>query len=84
MDKIMFWKDVPEIKTWGEGKNGQILFGSGNDTYALNEDKLEKVEPLESTVKNSMAPNDDFLELNKKHAVQYKNFNDIQELLEKY
>lgn len=64
-DKIMFWKDVPEIKTWGEGKNGQILFGSGNDTYALNENRLEKVDPLVSKVKDSMDPKNDFRELNK-------------------
>ena len=44
-DKMMFWKDVPEIKTWRSGEHGRILFGSGGIyTYALNDDRLEKVD----------------------------------------
>lgn len=44
-DKMMFWKDVPEIKTWKGGANGRILLGSGHGgTYALTDDKLEKVD----------------------------------------
>ena len=43
LDKIDFLKGAKEIKNWGEGKDGQILFGSGKDTYALNDCKFEKV-----------------------------------------
>ena len=25
-DKMKFWKGISERKTWGDGKNGQILF----------------------------------------------------------
>ena len=44
-DKVKFWKGAQEIKSWGDGKDGQILFGSGNDTYVLNDSKFEKVTP---------------------------------------
>ena len=43
VDKLKFWKGAAERGTWGDGKNGQILFGSGNDTYYLGE-KIEKME----------------------------------------
>jgi Uncharacterized protein conserved in bacteria len=45
-DKMMFWKDVPEIKTWRSGYNGRILLGSGNGTYVLNDDRFEKIDSL--------------------------------------
>ena len=50
LDKIDFLKGAREIKNWGEGKDGQILFGSGSDTYALNNSKLEKVGPPGPTI----------------------------------
>ena len=43
LDKLDFLKGAREIKVWGEGKDGQILFGSGKNTYALNDSKFEKV-----------------------------------------
>ncbi len=45
-EKLNFWEGAEEIKTWGEGKEGQILFGSGYDTYALNHNKFERVKSL--------------------------------------
>lgn len=42
LDNLKFWKGAAERGTWGDGKDGQILFGSGNDTYYLGE-KIEKV-----------------------------------------
>ena len=49
-DKMMFWKDVPEIKTWRSGDHGRILLGSGKGgTYALNDDRFEKVVAYDPT-----------------------------------
>ncbi len=42
-DKMKFWKGLAERGTWGDGKKGQILFGSGDDTYYLGDQKIEKV-----------------------------------------
>lgn len=51
LDKLKFWQGALERKTWGEGKDGQILFASGTtDTYALNSANFERVETLEPTV----------------------------------
>lgn len=49
--KIAFWKDLAEKKTWGEGKNGTILFASGDKTYNMNGDKFVAVTPLTSNIK---------------------------------
>ena len=57
LDKMKFWKGSQEIKSWGDGKDGQILFGSGNDTYALNDSKFEKVAPPDPTI-TSVSDND--------------------------
>lgn len=49
-DKMMFWKDVPEIKTWSSEDHGRILLGSGKGgTYALNDDRFEKVVAYDPT-----------------------------------
>lgn len=51
LDKLKFWQGALERKTWGEGKDGQILFASGaTDTYALNSANFERVETLKPTV----------------------------------
>ena len=49
--KIAFWKDLAEKKTWGEGKNGCILFASGDKTYNMNGDKFKAITPLKSDIK---------------------------------
>ena len=49
--KVAFWKDLAEKKTWGEGKNGCILFASGDKTYNMNGDKFEAITPLKSDIK---------------------------------
>jgi hypothetical protein len=54
-DKMMFWKDVPEIKTWSYGGKGRILLGSGNSgTYALNDDRLEKVDTYKPSLSSML------------------------------
>ena len=54
-DKMMFWKDVPEIKTWRSGEQGRILFGSGGIyTYALNDDRLEKVDNYDPSLSSML------------------------------
>ena len=51
LDKLKFWQGALERKTWGEGKDGQILFASGTtDTYAMQNANFERVETLEPTV----------------------------------
>lgn len=51
LDKLKFWQGALERKTWGEGKDGQILFASGaTDTYALNNANFERVTTLDPTV----------------------------------
>ena len=50
--KIAFWKDLAEKKTWGEGKNGSILFASGDNTYQMKNDELKVVTPLTSDIKH--------------------------------
>ena len=49
--KIAFWKDLAEKKTWGEGKNGRILFASGEKTYQMKDDQFSAVTALESNIK---------------------------------
>ena len=49
--KVAFWKDLAEKKTWGEGKNGCILFASGDKTYNMNGDKFKAITPLKSDIK---------------------------------
>lgn len=54
-DKMMFWKDVPEIKTWRSGNSGRILLGSGDIyTYALNGDRLEKVDTKDPSLSSML------------------------------
>lgn len=54
-DKMMFWKDVPEIKTWRSGDQGRILFGSGGIyTYALNDDRFEKIDSLNPSLSSML------------------------------
>lgn len=50
-NKMMFWKGLAERKTWGEGKNGSILFASGEKTYSMKNDRFKAVEPLTSEIK---------------------------------
>ena len=68
-NKLTFWKGAAEIKTWGEGKNGQILFGSGKDTYALKDNQFEKVESLKSSI-TSLSDASDGLDDDDKKSLQ--------------
>lgn len=44
---------IDEKKSWGEGQEGRILLGSGgNDTYAIDGNKMTKVEPIKPSFKS--------------------------------
>ena len=48
-------KSHQEKKTWGEGKQGQILFAADRKTYALKNKELDPIEVLKPTL-NGMEP----------------------------
>ena len=50
-DKMKFWKGISERKTWGDGKNGKILFATSKDTFCMNDNGIEALpSPIESNV----------------------------------
>ena len=51
-DKMKFWKGISERKTWSDGKNGQILFTAGNDTFCMAGNKDQKVTSFEQSISN--------------------------------
>ena len=48
-------KSFQEKKTWGEGKQGQILFAADRKTYALKNKQFDPIEVLQPTV-NGLEP----------------------------
>jgi hypothetical protein len=52
-DQLDLSTTFKERKLWSEGKNGQILFGSGNTTYAIDGNNFKPIATLESTIKTS-------------------------------
>ena len=50
LDKIKFWKGISERKNWGDGKNGQILFTAGQDTYCMDDHGIAQVTSFESSI----------------------------------
>ena len=48
-------KSLKEKKTWGEGKQGQILFAADRKTYALQNKQFGEIEVLQPTV-NGLEP----------------------------
>ena len=49
-DKMKFWKGISERKNWGDGKNGQILFTAGQDTYSMDDHGIVQVTSFESSI----------------------------------
>ena len=49
-DKMKFWKGISERKNWGDGKNGQILFTAGKDTYSMDDHSIVQVTSFESSI----------------------------------
>lgn len=50
-DKMKFWKGISERKTWGDGKNGQILFASSKDTFCINDNGIGVLpSPIEASI----------------------------------
>jgi hypothetical protein len=43
VDNLKFLKGIAERGTWGDGKDGQILFGSGNKTYYFKDKTFDEV-----------------------------------------
>lgn len=50
LDKIKFWKGISERKNWGDGKNGQILFTAGQDTFCMDDHGIVQVTSFESSI----------------------------------
>jgi hypothetical protein len=49
-NKIKFWKGISERNNWSDGKNGQILFAAGHDTFCMDCHGIESVTSFESSI----------------------------------
>lgn len=58
-DKINFWEGAVEKFSWGQGKNGQILFGAEGKTYALKNSVMNPVTPMSPTYTSLLEDNAD-------------------------
>ena len=81
LDKLKFWKGAAERGTWGNGMDGQILFGSGRDTYYLAGEKIEKMnsklKPTLTSMSAESMGNQDKQILTYWMAELKKNLNDL-------
>lgn len=50
VSNLKFWKGLNERSTWSEGKNGQILFGIGGITYAIQDKKFQAQDKVAATI----------------------------------
>jgi hypothetical protein len=55
-DKAAFWKNMKENLSWGEAKNGGILFSFDQNTYDLNK---ETTKPIPTIAKEKLTELDD-------------------------
>jgi hypothetical protein len=70
-DKMKFWKGISERKTWSDGKNGQILFTAGNDTFCMAGNKDQKVTSFEQSISNPSDANNIIGDKNKESLEGY-------------
>ena len=81
LDKLKFWKGAAERGTWGNGMDGQILFGSGRETYYLAGEKIEKMnsklKPTLTSMSAESMGNQDKQILTYWMAELKKNLNDL-------
>lgn len=70
-DKMKFWKGISERKTWSDGKNGQILFTAGNDTFCMAGNKDQKVTSFESSTSKPSDANNIIDDKNKESLEGY-------------
>lgn len=52
VDNIKFWKGLGERSTWSSGKNGLILFGIDDGTYALKTANMQVQDEMSPNVKS--------------------------------
>ena len=70
-DKMKFWKGISERKNWSDGKNGQILFTAGNDTFCMAGNKDQKVTSFEQSISNPSDANNIIGDKNKESLEGY-------------
>ena len=81
-DKIKFWKGISERNNWSDGKNGQILFAAGNDTFYVGNKGIGIVSSFESSISKPSEANIVLGDKNKKSIQGY--VSKLQEVLKKY
>ena len=81
-DKMKFWKGISERKTWSDGKNGQILFTAGNDTFCMAGNKDQKVTSFEQSISNPSDANNIIGDKNKESLEGF--VEKLREALRKY
>ena len=70
-DKMKFWKGISERKNWSDGKNGQILFTAGNDTFCMAGNADQKVTSFEQSISNPSDANNTIGDKNKESLEGY-------------
>ena len=70
-DKMKFWKGISERKNWSDGKNGQILFTAGNDTFCMAGNEDQKVTSFEQSISNPSDANNIIGDKNKESLEGY-------------
>lgn len=68
-DKFAVWDNFIERFSWGDGKDGQILFGADGETYALEKKAFIDTTPLNPTI-NCLRDDDDTLDAKDKTLVE--------------
>lgn len=81
-DKMKFWKGISERKTWSDGKNGQILFTAGNDTFCMAGNKDQKVTSFEQSISKPSDANNIIGDKNKESLEGF--VEKLREALRKY
>jgi hypothetical protein len=70
-DKMKFWKGISERKNWSDGKNGQILFTAGDDTFYMKGVEGDKVTSFEQSISNPSDANNTIGDKNKESLEGY-------------
>jgi hypothetical protein len=71
-DKMKFWKGISERKNWSDGKNGQILFATSENTFSMKDNGIiEEVTSFESSTSKPSDANNIIGDKNKKSLEGY-------------
>jgi len=71
LDKIKFWKGISERKTWSDGKNGQILFSAGENTFFVKKNGIGIVTSFEQSISKPSDANNIIGDKNKESLEGY-------------